>query len=81
MNSSQKRKLAFLVGAIWLTAIILTGISIAAWYFRPGKLVLLGLVICDFLVFSAACTTLTVPLVNYLRKRRERKQDSSKRPH
>ncbi|HIW89549.1 MAG TPA: hypothetical protein H9869_06750 [Candidatus Ligilactobacillus excrementipullorum] len=81
MNSSQKRKLAFLVGAIWLITFILIGLSITAWYFRPEKLVLLGLIICDFLALSAAGTTLTVPLVNYLRKRRERKQDSSKRPH
>lgn len=78
MNSSQKRKLAFLVGAIWLATLILIGLSVVAWYFRPGTLGLLALIIADFLVFSAAGTTLTVSLFNYLHKRQERKKDSSK---
>ncbi|WP_270332835.1 hypothetical protein [Ligilactobacillus acidipiscis] len=74
LNSSQKQKIFFLVGAIWLLSIVLLGLSVLAWHFKVGGVLLLILLVADFLALSAAGTTLTVPFLIRLRKRRAKKE-------
>lgn len=74
LNSSQKRKFFFLVGAIWLLTIILLGLSGICWYLKASPVLLLLLLVADFLALSAAGTTLTVPFMLRHNKRRAKKE-------
>lgn len=74
MDSKQKRKIFFLVGTIWLLTIILIALSVVAWYTKAPTGLLLILLFADFLVLSAAGTTLTVPFLLHKHKRRAQKE-------
>jgi len=74
LDSKQKRKIFFLVGAIWLLTILLIALSVVAWYTKAPTSLLLILLVADFLVLSAAGTTLTVPFLLRKHKRRAQKE-------
>ncbi|WP_124975860.1 hypothetical protein [Ligilactobacillus salitolerans] len=78
MGIKQKHQLFLITGIVWLLLLLFIGLSFLAWFDRPNIMLIVLLVVADFIVISAACSTAVVCILSWRHSRAAQNHRSKK---